>query len=216
MQFQWLGIPEAPPSSEYDDRIFVGEVLDSLTSSLCIDESRIYATGASNGGGMTGLAACTPALNKRFAAFAMIVAAFYPDSELTEPLFEAGCVPELGGRRLPMLEMHGLNDSVIAYDGNNSPAPNSIPIPDWIDSWLERNACSGVQPATEVVDANLTTYRWACGAQDDLMVHYKINNFGHGWPSTTNQGEPWETLRLAPTNFNATSVIVDWFSKWTL
>ncbi|RYO99104.1 hypothetical protein DL763_001705 [Monosporascus cannonballus] len=214
---QWLGDPAAPPSSEIDDRVFANELIDSLTSSLCIDESRIYAVGLSNGGGLTGLLACSPTLNRRIAAVAAIAAAYYKDSSLTEPLFEAACNPELSGRKLPMMELHGLNDTVIAYDGHNNPSADTIPLPEWMDSWVERNGCSGTEPQTDNLDGgNITKISWPCDGAQDLVLHYQINNFGHGWPSTAAQGEPFETLRLGPTTWNATTVILNWLSKWTL
>ncbi|KAH7139138.1 Alpha/Beta hydrolase protein [Dendryphion nanum] len=215
---QWLGDVEAPPSSVIDDRVFANEIIDSVTSSFCIDESRIYASGVSNGGGLTGLLACSPTLNRRIAAFAAVAGAFYTDAALTEPLFGAGCAPELiDGRKLPILEMHGLNDTVIAYDGDNAPAPNSIPIPEWIDSWLDKNGCEGQVPKAEILDGgNVTKSTWSCDGWEDVVVHYRIDKFGHGWPSTSFQGDVFEQLRLTSTTWNATTVMLDWFSKWKL
>ncbi|RYP40439.1 hypothetical protein DL767_001675 [Monosporascus sp. MG133] len=214
---QWLGDPEAPRSSEIDDRVFANELLDNLTSSLCVDESRIYAVGLSNGGGLTGLLACSPTLNRRIAAVAAVAAAYYKDTSLAEPLFEAACNPELSGRKLPMMELHGLNDTVVAYDGDNSPSPDTIPLPEWINSWVERNGCSATEPQTDNLDGgNITKSSWLCDGEQDIVLHYQINNFGHGWPSTAAQGEPFETLRLGPTTWNATTVILNWLSKWTL
>ncbi|KAF2126372.1 carbohydrate esterase family 1 protein [Dothidotthia symphoricarpi CBS 119687] len=214
---QWLSDPSAPPSSVLDDRIFITEILNSVSSTLCIDESRIYAAGLSNGGGLTGLLACDPVLNKRFAAYAGVAAAMYPDSTLTEPLFVAGCNPQLSGRKLPIMELHGLNDSVIAYGGNNSPSPNSLPLPTWINAWVSRNGCSSTQPSVLTLEGgDVTESRWSCGGAKDVVVHRQIKDFGHGWPSTSAQGEPFETLRLGPTTWNASSLVVDWFNKWTL
>lgn len=217
IDIQWLGDPAAPASSVVDDRIFASELLDYLTSNFCIDESRIYIAGLSNGGGLTGLLACDPAVNSRVAAFAAVAGAFYADASLTEPLFDAGCKPELNGRKLPIMEMHGLNDSVIAYDGNNSPDPNSIPVPSVVSAWVDRDGCGQAKADVEVSDGgNLTKSAWTCDGVKDVVVHYKINGFGHGWPSTAKQGEPFETLRLRSTSWNATSVILDWFKGWEL
>ncbi|KAF2706088.1 carbohydrate esterase family 1 protein [Pleomassaria siparia CBS 279.74] len=216
---QWLGDPEAPTSSVVDDRIFAEELLDALTSSLCVDETRIYVAGLSNGGGLAGLLSCSPTLNKRVAAFAGVAAAYWLDTSLTEPLFEAGCIPQLAeGKKVPFMELHGLNDTVIAYDGNNAaPANNSIPVTKWVDSWVERNGCAGTTPVVETLEGgNVTQSSWSCDGAENVTVHRKINLFGHGWPSTTAQGEPFETLRLGPTTWNATSLVLDFFSKWQL
>lgn len=218
VQQQWLGDPEAPPSSVVDDRIFVEELLDYLTSNLCVDESRIYGTGLSNGGGLTSLLACTPALNRRITAFAGVAAAFYTDTSLTEPLFGAGCDPHLSyGRKIPVMEMHGLNDSIIAYDGDNSPAPDTIPLPQWVASWVEKEGCGNREPKVDILDGgNVTKSSWSCRGWREVFVHYRIDKFGHGWPSTVWQGEPFESLRLGPTTWNATSVILEWFGRWKL
>ncbi|KAH7397165.1 hypothetical protein BKA66DRAFT_508956 [Pyrenochaeta sp. MPI-SDFR-AT-0127] len=215
---QWLSDPAAPPSSVLDDRIFITEILDHLESTLCIDKTRIYAAGVSNGGGLTGIIACDPKLNKRFAAFAGVAAAFYPDSSLTEPLFVAGCKPDLApGRKLPILEFHGLNDSVIAYDGDNSPDPMSLPLTTWVDSWVSKNGCSGTSPVVKTLEAGtVKESRWSCGGKTDVVVHRTIQNFGHGWPSVAAQSALLESLRIGPTTWNATTEIMTWFSKWKL
>ncbi len=213
---QWLGDPAAPSSSVIDDRIFVAELLTHVTSTLCVDESRVYAAGLSNGGGLTGLLMCDPQINKRFAAFATVAGAFYPDASLTEPLFQRGCLPDLQTRVLPYMNLHGLNDSVVAYNGSNDPPPASIPVLSWVENWVKRNNCSSTTPAEEVAGENNTGSRWQCNGIEDVIVHRAIPGFGHGWPSRKDQGEPFETLRNGPTTWDATPYIMDWFAKWTL
>ncbi|KAJ4984369.1 hypothetical protein SVAN01_10142 [Stagonosporopsis vannaccii] len=212
---QWLSDPIAPPSSTLDDRIFVAELLDHLTFTLCLDERRLYALGLSNGGGLTGLLMCDPTLNTRFAAFATVAGAFYPDSSLTEPLFQAGCNPNLRGRRLPYLNLHGLADGVIAYNGSNADAPASLPVRPWVDGWAARNGCQAPSEAA-VEGGSVTEVKWQCGGQKDLVVHRAIEGFGHGWPSIKGQGEPFETLRGGPTGWDATPLILRWLSGWSL
>jgi poly(3-hydroxybutyrate) depolymerase len=115
------------------------------------------------------------------------------------------------------MDLHGLNDSVIGYDGDNTPAPNTIPLPEWVKAWLAREGLSKKKPTVEIQDGgNVTRYSWHYGGSRDVFVHYRINNFGHGWPSTAWQGEPFEQYRLGPTSWNATSVILEWFKNWKL
>ncbi|KAF9700611.1 hypothetical protein EKO04_001752 [Ascochyta lentis] len=213
---QWLGDPLAPKSTTIDDRIFVAELLDHLTSTLCIDEKRIYAAGLSNGGGLTGLIMCDAALNKRFAAFATVAGAFYPDASLTEPLFQKNCLPALGNRRLPYLNLHGLSDTVVAYNGVNTPPPASIPVSTWVSGWAKQNKCADAATVQSVEGATVDESSWQCGGQQGLVLHRAIKKFGHGWPSKKNQGEPFETLRGGPTTWDATPLVLAWFKKWTL
>ncbi|KZM20996.1 uncharacterized protein EKO05_0005223 [Ascochyta rabiei] len=213
---QWLGDPLAPTSNKIDDRIFVAELLDHLTSTLCIDEQRIYAAGLSNGGGLTGLLMCDSAINKRFAAFATVAGAFYPDASLTEPLFQKDCLPALGSRRLPYLNLHGLSDGIVAYNGANKPPPASIPIPTWVGGWAERNKCADAATVQTVEGGNVQESSWQCGGQQGLVLHRAIKGFGHGWPSKKKQGEPFDTLRNGPTTWDATPLMLNWFKKWRL
>src|SRR5690606_10095983 len=53
-----------------DDLGFLNGLLDSLEDELCLDQSREYATGKSNGAGMTTWLACQP--DPRFAAVAPV------------------------------------------------------------------------------------------------------------------------------------------------
>lgn len=212
---QWLSDPIAPPSSTLDDRIFISELLDHLSSTLCLDERRFSALGLSNGGGLTALLMCSPALNKRFAAFATIAGAFYPDASLTEPLFGASCNPQLGARALPYLNLHGRADAVIAYDGVNPGAPASLPVRAWVDGWAARNKCQA--PSERAVEGgSVVEARWRCGGKESVVVHRAIEGFGHGWPSIKAQGEPFETLRGGPTTWDAAPFVLAWLGGWVL
>lgn len=212
---QWLGDPLAPNSTVIDDRIFVAELLDHLSATLCIDTKRVYAAGLSNGGGLTGLLMCDAQLNGRFAALATVAGAFYPDASLTEPLFQADCQPGLNGRVLPYLNLHGDADAVVAYNGTNSPPPASIPVPEWVEGWAARDGCD--KPVVSAVEGGtVEESRWTCKGKQQAVVSRKIHGFGHGWPSKKNQGEPFETLRGGPTTWDATSLLLQWFGRWTL
>jgi len=64
-------------------------MLAYFKTNFCIDTSRIYATGKSNGGGFVGnVLACDPALSKEFAAFAPVVSAILKLSKGKSILFE--------------------------------------------------------------------------------------------------------------------------------
>jgi polyhydroxybutyrate depolymerase len=77
------------------DVSFVGQLLDHLTASMCIDEARIYATGLSNGGGMAQMLACR---EERIAAIGVVAAA---------PFVDAGC-DDAGP--MPVIAFHGTSD----------------------------------------------------------------------------------------------------------
>lgn len=189
---------------------FTVELLDELLSTYCIDPTQIYAAGKSNGGGFTGLLACDPTATKRIAAFAPVSGAFYLDAD-TNKL--PPCKPTSTRSVIPILEFHGLKDDTILYDGglNTRKNANSTNIPKWVDAWATRNGFD--------VNANVTTslcskakrvtrYSW-----DDTVVHYKVSNLYHDWPSTFPNGD---TQLTTCEEAEATRVILDWFKKWKL
>ena len=87
-----------------DDVLFVSDILNDLQKKFCVDAHRIYATGFSNGGGMTSLLACR--LAGRIAAFAPLSANAYA--------IPGGCHP---GRPVPILNIHGSADPLLHYNG---------------------------------------------------------------------------------------------------
>ncbi|KAF2115079.1 poly depolymerase [Lophiotrema nucula] len=205
---QWQGDPDAP--SSIDDVKFTLELLDYLEESYCIDSSRMYAAGKSNGGGFTGLLACDSTATKRVAAFAPVSGAFYleEDTQALPP-----CKPSTAREFVPIMEFHGWKDDTIEYlgglnDRNNS---NTTSIIEWVEDWAKRDGfdpkkpeitylCSGVR--------NVTRYSW-----NDTVVHYNVSNLYHDWPSTFPNGD---TNLTTCKEAEATSVILDWFSKWRL
>jgi poly(3-hydroxybutyrate) depolymerase len=86
-----------------DDVQFTSNFLDSLQRTFCVDPERIYATGFSNGGGMTGFLACR--LFGRITAFAPISGNFYNPP--------GGCNPE---RPVAILSFHGTAGPITFYN----------------------------------------------------------------------------------------------------
>ncbi|MFN3210486.1 MAG: alpha/beta hydrolase family esterase [Roseovarius sp.] len=86
-----------------DDAAFVSAFLDELAGTLCIDESRIYGVGGSNGGMFLWTLAQTPDVADRFAAIAPLIG--LPHRGYTDgPAVEGG---------LPVLSITGLSDPTV-------------------------------------------------------------------------------------------------------
>lgn len=111
-----------------NDVLFFSDLLTLLQQRLCVDARRIYATGISNGGGMTNLLACQMA--RRIAAFASVAAAIYPLPE--------GCHPT---RAVSYLEFHGTADPLVPYNG--SVMLHFMPVMDMLQAWATRDGCTG-------------------------------------------------------------------------
>lgn len=208
----WTGDPEAPPTSQINDVDFVADLLDYLEQQYCIDTLRVYATGFSNGGGLTDLLACSKEVSARLAAVAIASGAFYKDSALQEPLFSA-CNPT---HVMPIMEFHGEKDLVEHYDGKGTPDGESYALREWCAEWAERNGCTaGSENRTvELYAGEVLRSTWSCGKWEDVVVHYFIKGFGHGWPTTTHLENDYQ--RFGPTYFNATPMVMEFFGKYAL
>jgi poly(3-hydroxybutyrate) depolymerase len=206
---QFQGDPDSPDS--INDVKFTLELLDHIQERYCIDETRIYAAGKSNGGGFTGILACDPEATKRIAAFAPVSGAFYLNKDDKVP----ACKPSR--KQIPIMEFHGWKDETILYKGGDNTRKNSKTqgIVSWVDDWAKRDGF--------VVDANktstlceggkkVTRYSW-----DDVVVHYNYTNVGHDWPSSTPNSDTGDNKDLLTCKeAEATSIILAWFKKWTL
>lgn len=187
------GGPIDPP---VDDVAFVADLLDRLEATLCVDARRIYATGFSSGGSMTGILACD--LAGRIAAFAPVSGAFYPRSQT--------CLPE---RPAPILEVHGNGDPVVPYGGGTLDRLPSIP--DWLQQWAVRDGCAA-SPARFTQSGAATGLRWTGCGMGAIITHYRIAGGGHDWP-----GSQTSTARSnSPQTIDATAVIWQFCQAYAL
>ena len=174
-----------------DDIRFVGDLLDTVEREFCVDPARIYATGFSNGGAMTGRLACR--MSDRIAAFAPVSGNFYEPDE--------GCHPN---RPVPVLEFHGTGDRIVSYYGipeSISPRWPLPSIPQWLRAWAARDGCTP-EPTTFIDDGPVTGMAWeGCGGSG-AVIHYRIAGGGHEWPPAIG-GRPaaaimWEFFQSHP------------------
>lgn len=179
-----------------------------MESTYCIDTSRIYATGKSNGGGFTGLLACDAEATSRIAAFAPVSGAFY--------LQEDGKLPECKPSRqpVPLMELHGYKDTTIPYEGglNNRGTANTTDIVTYVEDWVKRNDLNVNNKKTSTFCRGsklVTRYSW-----DDVVVHYNYSNIYHNWMSSF--PNPDTDTKLTCKNAEATPIILEWFKKWSL
>ncbi len=120
-----------------DDVQFVRDLLDTIERRWCVDKSRIYATGMSNGGFFSHHLGCE--LSDRIAAIAPVAGVSgFPAST---------CTPK---RAVPVLQFHGTWDPLVPYEGGvpliglDLPLPVSFPsVAKTITEWKDRNDCTG-------------------------------------------------------------------------
>jgi poly(3-hydroxybutyrate) depolymerase len=198
---EWSGDPDTP--SNINDTVFVSELLDHMQDRYCIDPSRVFATGKSNGGGLTNALACNPSMSQRIAAFAPVSPAMYPK-------FQKPCQP--GRTPIPILEFHGGSDDVIHYFGgeDGSNRGTTVAIPTYLLHWAHRDGCVDpvVNKTVELRNGDGYNYAnqtmWDCGGQEGIVTHYFESYLGHVWPTVENAG------------YSATKVILEFFKSHPL
>ena len=214
----WTSDPEAPIREERNDVGFVEALLDYLanTAPLCIDLTRIYALGFSNGGGLTAVLSCDHFMSKRFAAHATAAGAFYrPESLVKEPGL-AWCNPSRSP--VPFLTFHGDADLVIDYYGVGTPDGETFELPKWMTGRAMRAGCDMKKGnKTTKIGGNLVDkVKWYCPRDvgDDAIMHYRLKGVGHMWPRKTEAG-PGEKSKTVAT-IDGTRIVLKWFSKHVL
>ena len=174
--------------STINDLDFVDTVIDLLKDKIQIDETRIYSSGMSNGGYMGYHLACN--LSSKFAAIASVT------GSMTNDTFN-DCNPS---HPTPILQIHGLLDFVVPYDGNSG----SKSIPDVIDYWVNYNSCStDPDRVIKYDDYSLVVYDTYSSCLNDVNVKLILHpEMGHDWPS------------LQSYNVDASSEIWNFVSKF--
>jgi polyhydroxybutyrate depolymerase len=172
------------------DRQFVRDLINHISTLYNIDPKRIYATGMSNGGGMTNRVACN--LADLFAAVAPNAGAYD---------YSKDCSPS---RPVPILAFHGLDDEGVPYEGFQTQA--IVPaIETWASDWAERNGCDPKATITTPVET-VTMHSWTNCEENADVILYALDGHGHSWPgSSMMYGE------ITSQAVNATDVMWDFF-----
>ncbi|MEI8237887.1 MAG: glycerophosphodiester phosphodiesterase family protein [Actinomycetota bacterium] len=202
------------------DLTWFGALLDSMEVSLCVDTSRIYVTGMSNGAMMTSMIACT---------FADRVAAVAPVSGVRSP---SACAPT---RHIPIETFHGTDDPYLAYTGGYGPKVASLlaadgkgtigggviakgdeatSVPDMMAAWATRNGCEPT-PTKKVSHPDVTLTGWQCpsGGATEL---YTIVGGGHTWPASAFDAKLSGLMGHTTSSINATTIMWSFFEDHPL
>jgi polyhydroxybutyrate depolymerase len=199
-----------------DDIGFIAALLDEIGETACIDLTRVYATGFSNGGFLSHRIGCE--LSDRFAAIATVSAVLGVAPESCKP-----------GRSLPVLQIHGEADPTIPYAGGapmgwellypGLPAPNYRSVTATSDFWREQSGCAATRSESNEGDAKCESYD---DCDDGSAVTLcTVSGGGHTWPGGDTSafeavvaGIPVTTL-VGPTStsFDASAYIWDFFEQ---
>ena len=193
--------PENPGGHQKEITFFT-DLIDKLEDEYNIDSSRIYASGLSNGGGMTMLLACE--LSDQISAVGSVAGAYLFDFQ--------DCRPE---RPVPAIFFHGKEDQIVPYEGGPSES-FSLPfpsIPEFVNSYAQKNGCDQ-DPISVRSTTNVNGVRYTECAEDASVVFYTIADSGHTWPG----GMPLPERITGKTarEIDATQLMWEFFQGYTI
>jgi polyhydroxybutyrate depolymerase len=133
----------------------------------CVDRTRIFAVGVSNGGGEASRVAC--ALANRVSAVA-IVAGDYRKMPPCQP-----------ARPTSIFDIHATSDNVVPYLGTGPTHDGSVPA--YLALWRRLDACAapGVH---QRLNADAVRARWTC-TDGTAVAQLRLTRGGHFWPGST-------------------------------
>ena len=162
-----------------EDLKFIQQIINEVDRTYNIDRSRIYATGRSNGGGMTAVVACH--LPHVFAGVAAVGGAFYDPVNM-------GC----SNRAIPFLIMHGTGDTMMKYHGGyRHGGRHYLAVPTLVGSYMKRNVGAPGPRVTNISGGKRHVY--SCAKEELQLI---TNPQDHTWNRTPDASqEVWNFLK---------------------
>jgi polyhydroxybutyrate depolymerase len=149
------GCCDPAAANNIDDAGFIRALLDEAESKLCIDDSRVYVMGLSNGGYLAHRIACE--LTDRIAAIGAVAGLLQLPS----------CAPT---RPMPVFLVHGTSDALVSYDW----------VDETVDYWRVKNQCTTMATTYHNGAATCVTHGGCSGGGDVVLC--TIADGGHQWP----------------------------------
>lgn len=211
-----------PDAASNDDLAYTTSMLDQLESELCIDTSRVYSTGLSNGAMFSSVLGC--AMSDRITAIAPVSGVQHPSPCATT-------------RPVPMLAFHGTEDPILLFNGGVGPRLNEIMTtgldkvgedttklppadlngagyPASAQEWSKTNGCTG-KPTETAVTNTVTARVWDCPA-DGATEFLIIDGGGHSWPGSEFSKALKRIMGPTDTSIDANEVIWNFFQRFAL
>jgi polyhydroxybutyrate depolymerase len=153
-------------ANEPNDVDFISALISTLESAMCIDSTRVFATGVSNGAGMVALLGCD--LSTQLAGIAAVAGDYdtLPPCHLKRPL--------------PLLEIHGTADHIAPYRGRSG-RQTFDGLPPFVNAWARRDGCAGA-PGSRGMAPRTVLFRWRRCASSSTVEHIRIVAGRHQWP----------------------------------
>lgn len=159
--------------STVDDLEYVEKIIDVLEEYEQLDLSKMYAVGTSMGAGLVQILA---GQTDYFSGGAAIVTQL-----------QIGWEPQASIGPVSILQISGMQDSTIPYDGGKIEVGNFHPAEESAQIWAEHNMCNATPTITSTGEGNRKIVYSGC-VNGTQVVHYGITNGPHVLPLNTEGG----------------------------
>ena len=187
-----------PQLAHPDDVALAAAIIDRLEVTSCVDPSRVYVTGISNGGGLTSELGCR--LTRQLAAIAPVAGVN----------IVAGC-PR--GLPISVLVFHGNADGTVPYQGGDPGGllqGDQLPsVPQAVATWADHDRCAA-KPVVRQVSVHVVRTGYSHCAAGVQVQLYTIEGGGHTWPGALNVTR----LGAVTQEINAADLMLTFFSHF--
>jgi polyhydroxybutyrate depolymerase len=213
---------DRPPANP--DLAFVTAMLSQVESTQCIDTSRVYASGLSDGSFMVSLVACT--MSHQFAAVGAVSGLQLPK-------------PCRTSRRVPVIAFHGTADPILFFNGgigtatlnrvlgnggsgsSSSTTTTTQPVklhgtgyPATVQAWAFKDGCNPKSTDTKVA-SQVVVRSYTCPAGTGVKFFIVLGG-GHAWPGSKFSQEISSITGFTTFQINATTQMWAFFRQFRL
>jgi polyhydroxybutyrate depolymerase len=188
-----------------DDVGFIRTLIEKLQTTLEINSSRIYITGLSGGALMTYRLGAE--LSDILAAIAPVAGSIGGEwSDKNGQVLPLYIIPE-PEHPLPVIIFHGMNDSVVLYDGGTGISGDTfLSVNESVAFWVNVDHCDPTPQINISKSGNIIRKTYANESQGTEVVLYSVVDGVHGWFGGTDW--PYEY----PCEISCNKLIWDFFA----
>jgi polyhydroxybutyrate depolymerase len=155
-----------PVTDPTSDLAFVRNLVKDIKADACVDSSRVYAAGFSNGSVLTLALACDG--TTKFAAYGAVSGPYWNESCKQAP-------------PASVIYFHGLRDKVVPYSGGKTVIGPLPPVNDVMADWADHDSCPAASATTTVAE-HVRHFTWTTCKDGSAVNVYVVDNGGHRWP----------------------------------
>jgi polyhydroxybutyrate depolymerase len=210
------------------DLEFITALLQQVESTQCIDMSRVYASGLSDGSFMVSLLACT--MSNSFAAIGAV-----SGLQLPKPCHTT--------RSVPIITFHGTADPILYFNGgvgvgllkslfgtSGTPSPSASTsttttttqpaklhgrgVPATVQGWAVKDGCNPKSTDTRL-SSQVIRRTYVCPPKTNVLF-YIIVGGGHAWPGSKFSQQISKITGLTTFQINATTTMWAFFQQFRL